>query len=304
MPAYRYVHVDVFTKTPFGGNQLAVFTDARGLSEELMQAMAREMNYSESTFIFPAQSPQADWQVRIFTPGGEVPFAGHPTLGTAYVLAREGMVRLVDGITTLALEMGVGIIAVELQCDGATIRSGMMQQQPPEYGPFFDDAKLVARALGVPLKEITATGLPIEVVWTGLHFLMVPIRSLEAIQSMRPNTALFPRILNDLPARCVYTFCFETVEAAAQVHARMFAPSLNVPEDPATGSASGCLGAYLAKYRLLPQENPARVIAEQGLEIHRPSRIVIEVDRDGQAVRRIRVGGEAVVMGEGTLTLP
>lgn len=301
MTAYRFVQVDVFTSVPFGGNQLAVFTDARGLDDRRMLAIAREMNYSESTFIFPASTPGADWKVRIFTPGGEVPFAGHPTLGTAFVLADAGMLELAAETTTVVLELGVGLIPVELRRGAQGIELVTMEQKLPRYGPLFEDAGLVAEALGIPAEEISGSGLPMEVVWTGLHFLMVPVCSLKAMQRMRVNLDAFERIFADLPTNLLYTFCRETVDAGAQVHARMFAPGINVPEDPATGSASGCLGAYLARHGLLPEGETVRIVAEQGLEMRRPSRILIEVRRRGAEITAIRVGGQVVKVAEGWL---
>ncbi|MBI3090799.1 MAG: PhzF family phenazine biosynthesis protein [Candidatus Tectomicrobia bacterium] len=301
MTAYRFVQVDVFTSVPFGGNQLAVFTDARELDDRRMLAIAREMNYSESTFIFPTSTPGADWRVRIFTPGGEVPFAGHPTLGTAFVLADAGMLKPAAETTTMVLELGVGLIPVELRRGAQGIDLVTMEQKLPRYGPVFQDAGLVAEALSIPAAEITGAGLPMEVVWTGLHFLMVPVCSLKAMQRMRVNLDAFERIFADLPTNLLYAFCRETVAAAAQVHARMFAPGINVPEDPATGSASGCLGAYLARHGLLPEGPTARLVAEQGLEMQRPSRILIEVRRRGEEITAIRVGGQVVKVAEGWL---
>ncbi len=299
MDRARYLLVDVFTDRPFGGNQLAVFVEGDRVPEALMQPIAREMNLSETTFVLPPRDAANTLALRIFTPLQELPMAGHPTVGSAFALAVDG--RL-GGETELRFEEGVGVIPVELELTGGRPAGAWMDQPLPEFGPVLEDRQAAARMLGLETADL-ADDLPLEVVSCGLPFLYVPLASLAAVERASLRMDLWWQLLDGFASSHVYLFSRETVDPAATVHARMFAPAAGVPEDPATGSASGPLACYLVRYGLAGDGERAKVRCEQGLEIGRPSRIEVEVWRDGDAVRRVRVGGSCVLVGEGSLRL-
>ncbi|MFX0195455.1 MAG: PhzF family phenazine biosynthesis protein [Candidatus Hodarchaeota archaeon] len=316
MRKYRFLHVDVFTEVRFGGNQLAVLVDGQSLSTEEMQKIALEMNFSETTFILPTESTEANWKVRIFTPRSEIPFAGHPTLGTAFVLAQEGMVKLKEPKTTINLEMGVGIIPVELDVVNKKIGFIQMRQQNPTYGQRLSQPVRIAEALSIDIHEVEETGLPVEVVSCGLPFLYVPIKSLHAVEQMRPDFALLGNICEEMGARGAFIFTQDIVQPAStnslgtvsdkefadlRVHSRMFAPGVGVYEDPATGSASGPLGCYLVKNGVIPPKPIVKIISEQGNEIERPSTLYIEIRMVDNEIVDVRVGGYVIPVAEGTL---
>lgn len=215
MRKYRFLHVDVFTEVRFGGNQLAVLVDGQSLRTEEMQKIALEMNFSETTFVLPPKSTEANWKVRIFTPRSEIPFAGHPTLGTAYVLAKEGMVELKEPKTTINLEMGVGIIPVELDVANKKIGFIQMRQQKPTFGLRLNQIARIAEALSIDIHEVEETGLPIEVVSCGLPFLYVPIKSLHTVEQLRPDFVLLGNICEEMGARGAFIFTQETIQPAS-----------------------------------------------------------------------------------------
>jgi trans-2,3-dihydro-3-hydroxyanthranilate isomerase len=281
MRSLRYVICDVFTDRPLTGNQLAVFTDARGLSTETMQSLAREMNYSESTFVFPAEQGGTA-RIRIFTPRHEVPFAGHPTLGTAFVLG--GTVPLPE----IALETGRGIVPVRLERNGVEPRFGWMDQPLPTITRFEPVAELL-RALGVERAE-----LPVEVYDNGIAHVFVMIGSREAVAAVRPDLAR----LESLAALGFNVFSGE----GGSWKTRMFAPGGGVSEDPATGSAAGPLALHLARHGRIPFGEVIRI--EQGAEIQRPSLLFARAHGSVERVDRVEVGGSAVVIGRGELRLP
>jgi len=313
MPRYPFLQVDVFTDRAFGGNPLAVFPDAAGLDAPQMQRIAREMNLSETTFVLPPDDPAADFKVRIFTPESELPFAGHPVVGTHWVLARLGRVALQEPVTTVRFELGVGVRAAALHVRGGDVTRVVMDHQAPEFYATAtpDQAARLARALGLEPDAITATGWPVQVVSTGIRQLFVPVRSLRDVQSMTPkrqDTAALGALFAELDPvqRCndaVMVLTTETTGPDAAVHTRMFAPGLGVSEDPATGSASGGLGAYLVEHGIVPATPPTTTfVSEQGIEMQRPSRITIEVDGAPGAIEMVRVGGQTVPVIEGTLS--
>jgi len=288
---FPYVQVDVFTDRALEGNALAVFTDARGLTGAEMQAIARETNLSETTFVLPdpAATAGAPARVRIFTVGEEVPFAGHPTLGTAFVLRGAGRAREV------VLALGVGDIPVAFEDrEGGTF--GEMRQRDPVFGKVHARDE-VARALGLAPDDL-APGSPLQTVSTGLPFAIVELRSLATLQALRLEWARAEAYLARTDARLFYLVTRETVDPAATLHARMI---FYGGEDPATGSAAGCCAAWLVRHGLAaPGE---RVVIEQGLEISRPSRIVVRAGRDGDRVADVRVGGHVVDVARGELVL-
>jgi trans-2,3-dihydro-3-hydroxyanthranilate isomerase len=298
---YDFVQVDVFTDKAFGGNQLAVFLDGRGLTSSEMQALAREMNFSESTFVLPSDLPEAARRVRIFTPAEELPMAGHPTVGTAWVLAARGDLPLTGDTTEATLALEIGPVALQIDSEGGQPSFVWMSHRRPEFGPVRSDADAVAQALGATAADLRHD-LPIQVVSTGLPYLFVPFRSLEGIGRCRPNrTALAGLYSSDTPL-AVYLFTMETTTPDVFVHGRMFAPHVvDIPEDPATGSAAAPMAAYMSRYGLAPGGPEARFICEQGIEVGRPSRIHMEVRRQGEEIDGLRIGGQAVIVGEGTI---
>ena len=308
----RYLTVDVFTEDRFGGNQLAVFVDGKGLTTEEMQNIAQEMNYSETTFIMPPETPEALWKVRIFTPTRELPFAGHPTLGTTFVLAKEGMIGLKEPQTEIILELGIGNIPVKLDVINQQSRQiGFIQmgQNNPTFGPIYDNHKKIAEALSIDVKEIESTDLPVEVVSCGLPYLIVPINSLKAIESMKPSLSIIEEIHDELGRVGVFVFSKETDPSIDKtkdspdlwVQSRMFFKGVGLREDPATGSASGPLGCYLVKNKAIPSKPTVKVISEQGYQMKRPSTVHIDVGIENNEIVDVRVGGHSVLVAEGTL---
>jgi trans-2,3-dihydro-3-hydroxyanthranilate isomerase len=300
MRKLRYHIVDVFTDRAFGGNPLAVVTNGRGISSELMQSIAKELNLSETTFVLPPESAENDYKVRIFTPGSELPMAGHPTVGTSFVLAREHMIPLGGERVTITLEEGVGPIPVEI-----TFRDGVpdliwMQQPRPTFGPRLDDRAAVAEMLSLAPEDLDET-LPIEVVSCGVPFLYVPLKSLAAARSTRLRLDVWERNPQAAGVNGVFVFTKETELAGSTVHSRMFAPGLGITEDPATGAASGPLGCYLVRHKLFPEARRAEFTSEQGIEMGRPSIVKIVVEQDAGEIKSVRVGGQCVFMGEGYL---
>jgi trans-2,3-dihydro-3-hydroxyanthranilate isomerase len=298
MPELRYHLVDVFTTERFGGNPLAVFPDGAGLPAALMQRVAKELNLSETTFVLPPQDPANDFQLRIFTPAVELPMAGHPTVGTAYVLAREGFVSPSAENPVIRLEEQVGVIPVRFQ-DGP---SGLitMQQPAPTFGPVHPDRVLIAAMLSLDVSELDDK--PLEVVSCGVPFLFVPIRNLAAVRRIKLRGDIWERALRDFATPHVFVFSPETEQRTSTVHSRMFAPAMGIAEDPATGGASGPLGCYLVKHGYV-QGNPARIISEQGMEIGRPSFITIEIGQQDEQIISVSVGGQCVTIGSGTLVV-
>jgi len=278
---FRFVICDVFTETPLTGNQLAVFTDARELREETLQPLARELNFSETVYVYPS-SGQGHARIRIFTPRSELPFAGHPTLGAAFVLA--GALQLPE----IHLETLNGIVPIRLERDGPRIAFGWMQQPLPSWEPFAAETDLLA-ALGVERSE-----LPVEVYDNGVRHVYVALASPEQVGALEPDLASLARL--DL----VGVNCF----AGSGKHwkTRMFGPAAGVAEDPATGSAAGPLALHLARHGRIRFGDEIEI--SQGVEIGRPSKLHARVEGSGEHVERIEVGGSAVVVARGEFRLP
>ena len=302
MRRIRFVQYDVFTDVPFGGNQLAVFPDATEVSGAEMQAIAREMNYSESTFILPATDPKAAWHVRIFTPATELPFAGHPVVGTTFALADGGMLPAHE--TPAYLQLGVGTLPVDLLYEGQRLSFVWMHQPIPVFSPWQGDRARLAAALGLAEDDLVAD-LPIEQAALGVVHLYVPVRTLDAVGRAHPGADLTAALGIDTPLG-VNVFALERPPSGNDIHTRMFAPSMGVTEDPATGSAAGPLGAYLLRHgHLQPDETGvARARVEQGIEMGRPSLLSVAVAGTATDIQEVRVGGTAVLVAEGTLLLP
>ena len=278
---FRYVVCDVFTDRPLQGNQLAVFTDARKIPEELLQPLAREMNFSETVFCFPAEG-EGHVRMRIFTPAVEVPFAGHPTLGTAFVLA--GPLQLVE----IRLETGVGVVPVRLEREGARIVFGSMEQPVPTVQAY-PQAEELLEAVGVERSE-----LPVEAYDNGLHHVYVALRSEAEVAALKPDLAR----LGELPAvLCISCFA----GSGTRWKTRMFAPAGGVAEDPATGSAAGPLAVHLVRHGLLPPGEEIEI--SQGAEIGRPSTLYARAEGSPDAIERVEVGGRAVIVARGEFRL-
>lgn len=304
MPTRRFIQVDVFTETPFCGNPLAVILDGHGLTGDQMQAIAREMNLSETTFILPPTDASAHVKVRIFTPQIELPFAGHPVVGTGYVLATEGLLPRPAESFAIRLELGVGVLPVDITCADGAVAQVIMTQRAPQFLAELplDDVGQLARGLGIEAQDLLSAGLPTQLVSTGLPQLVVPLRSLAAMRAITLELGVLHTICERYGTHSIYAFTCETVTPSAQVHSRLFAPLAGVLEDPATGSASGALGAYLVHHRVFGGEAEViRLENEQGYEMGRPSRILIEVSRNGGTITRVRVGGQVVKVLDGTI---
>ncbi|MDQ3705643.1 MAG: PhzF family phenazine biosynthesis protein [Chloroflexota bacterium] len=298
----HYYIVDVFTDRQFGGNPLAVFTDGQGLSTEMMQRIAKEMNLSETTFVLPPEDPANHFKLRIFTPGKELPMAGHPTVGTSFMLARDRMFDWSGEAAELRLEEGVGPIPVRLEFQDGAPRMIWMTQPNPRFGPVLDDLATVAEMLSIGPGDIN-TDLPVEVVSCGVPFLYVPVRDLATMRRLRMREEVWSRLLEPMDVGEVFVFAPEVEYEGSTVHSRMFAPGMGITEDPATGGASGPLGSYLVRYGLVPADPTAYIVSEQGIEMGRPSFIHIQITRDGEEIVRVQVGGQAVYMGEGDIEL-
>lgn len=297
---YAYVTADVFTDVRFGGNQLAVLPDARGLSTEQMLAITREFNYSESTFVLPPEDPAHTCRVRIFTPGGEVPFAGHPTVGTAHVLTATGRVPLTGDETRLVLGENVGPVPVTVRAaNGVPTFAQLSVARLPTEEPPAASRDEIAAILGLAADDLLDGDHAPRVGSCGLPFLLVPVRSGDAVRRARVRADLWERSLAGTTGSEMMVFALGSAPGA-DVHARVFVPGLSVPEDPATGSANAALGGYLAA-RTPRDGTTLRWTVAQGLEMGRPSRLEVEADKHGGAVTAVRVGGSSVLVCEGTI---
>ncbi|HLM37876.1 MAG TPA: PhzF family phenazine biosynthesis protein [Gaiellaceae bacterium] len=282
MRTFRYVVADVFTDKPLAGNQLAVFTDARELEGEEMQALAREMNYSETVFVLPPEG-EGHVRIRIFTPTDEMLFAGHPTLGSAFVLGGPLQVQ------EIRLETGAGVVPVALEREGDRIVFGRMRQPLPTWKPYDDEAGLLA-ALGIERSE-----LPVEHYDNGMHHVYVALGSEEQVAALKPDFSA----LDGVPALLGFN-CF--AGSGARWKTRMFAPGGSVPEDPATGSAAGPLAVHLARHGRIGFGEEIEI--SQGAEIGRPSTLYARAEGSGEQLEAVEVGGSALIVARGEFRLP
>ena len=293
---HRYVLADVFTDVMFGGNQLAVFPDTRDLSTEVMQKIARELNLSETVFVHQPADPENDFKLRIFTPGAELQFAGHPTVGTACMLAQLGMIQLAGDKATAVLEEGIGPVTVTVRRAGENFAAQLTAARLPQYGPEPPAVEKLAEVIGVPVHSIDH----VCTLDSGVPFLFVAVKDRASLRGIRFNSAAWQQQLADFWAPQVYVFTLDEIKTNI-VRARMFAPAFGILEDPATGSAAVALGAYLGERAA--QDGELKWVVEQGAEIGRPSRIEVEATRKAGAVVSVRVGGTSVLVGEGELRL-
>jgi trans-2,3-dihydro-3-hydroxyanthranilate isomerase len=281
MSTFRYVVADVFTDTALQGNQVAVFTDARGIPEETLQPLAREVNFSETVYVYPAEQG-GHVRIRIYTPTVEIPFAGHPTLGTAFILAAPLQ------LDEIKLETGVGIVPVRLEREGPRITFGWMDQPIPPVKPYDHPAELFA-ALGV-----SGSTLPVEVYDNGLQHVYVALRSEDEVAALEPDMTALARLPDVLGVNC---FAGE----GTRWKTRMFAPGGGVPEDPATGSAAGPLACHLARHGRIAFGDEIEI--SQGAEIKRPSKLYARVEGSREQISKVEVGGSAVTVARGEFKL-
>ena len=302
MPSFPFVTADVFTKERFGGNQLAVFPDARAIEPALMQRIAREFNFSETTFVLPPSDPKHTRRVRIFTPTSELPFAGHPTVGTAFVLATTGAIKLDGAETRIVFEEGVGPVRVTLRSENgvpgfAQLTAAKLPELRP--GPRAPD---LARALGLEPDDVLDGKFGPEGASCGVPFLFVPVKNRTTLGRARVSLDELEKLLSSYWTQMVFVFCAEPERPGSHYRARMFAPGIGVPEDPATGSAVAAFAGYLAK-RDERREGTLRWVIEQGFEMGRPSILEAEADVRAGAVTAVRVGGHSVLVTRGELTI-
>ena len=301
MRSYRYIHLDVFTDHLFGGNQLAVFLDGRGLTPDAMQAIAKEMNFAESTFVLPAEQRGTDVRMRIFTPAEELPMAGHPTIGSTFALARAGVIN--SEREGFVFGLGIGPVPVSLTWKKKELSFAWMTQPNPTFGAPIANPGSAAAAIGLSPAAVTATGLPVQVVSCGVPFLFIPLTTRRAVDSAVIDTEALETFYQSAGTRAhgVFVFSPQPGPDKATVYSRMFAPGLGIVEDPATGSASGPLGCYLTRHKTLAAKQAAAMLSLQGVKMGRPSHVHISIGLNGSEINSVRVGGNAVVAGEGTL---
>ena len=320
MRTLRYVTCDVFTSTPFTGNQLAVVFGAEGLPTETLQAITREFNYSESVFVFAPESPSHTRKIRIFTPARELPFAGHPTIGCAHALVALGQVPTHGDEATVILGEGVGPVAVRVRLEsGAPVHAQLTVAVPPEERDSVPSIESLAETLSLAPDDFTGGTMRPAGVSCGIPFLIVPLKTVSAVRRARVVMTAWDAHLRDTWASEPMVFTMTSRDARSSdptvpaehvqgcdVRARVFVPGLSVPEDPATGSANACLAAYLAARTPAsetPRDGVLRWEVAQGVEMGRPSRLSIEATKRGGVVESIRVGGSTVMVNEGTMTL-
>ncbi len=292
MRTHTFAIVDVFAETKYAGNQLAVFLDAADLSDEEMQLYAKEMNYSETTFILSEKQRKGGYDVRIFTPAEEIPFAGHPTLGTAFIIQQEIIRKPIEKVI---LNLRIGQIPVALSFSKGEADDLWMEQQHPEFGRTFDKAT-IARSLNLDEADIDDR-FPVEEVSTGLPFLIVPLKTLDVVKKARVNRDVFFDLIAHTDAKAPLIFCSETYSPKNDLNCRVFVDYYNIPEDPATGSANGCLAGYLVKHRYFGEPR-INVRVEQGYEIGRPSLLYLKAEDNSGAID-VLVGGKVFKIAKG-----
>jgi trans-2,3-dihydro-3-hydroxyanthranilate isomerase len=300
----RYFTVDVFTDHAFGGNPLAVFPDASGIPEALLAPIAREFNYSETTFVLPPQNPRHTRRVRIFTPGGELPFAGHPTLGTAHVLASIGEIPIDGEVIRATFEEAVGPVPVTIRVErGAPVFAQLAAAQLPEAGPAPPSRDDLARVLSLQPADLLDGEWAPQAISCGVPFVFVPLRNREALGRARVRGEAWEACLRGRWASKLYVFSRDPEGPRSDIRARMFAPGIGVAEDPATGGACVALGGYLG-WRDPRATETLTWTVEQGFEMGRPSLLYVEADKREGRIEAVRVGGRSVLLCEGTMRLP
>ena len=295
MRTYRIAYVDAFTREPLKGNPCAILPEASGLTDEEMQAIARETNLSETSFVFP--SVRSDFRVRYFTPRGEIPFAGHPTIATTYWLAQEGLIPLREPSTIIQLEFRVGVLPVELLVQRGRIQRIVMTQKKPAFGATFSREE-VCPCFNLTPSDLRSECLP-QAVSTGLPFLIVPAKDLSILEKVRVNWDALSHLCQRADVSDAFMFCLGGFELESDTHARLLDP-VGGSEDPFTGSASGAMGAYIFRYGL---KNKNILRAEQWHFVKRPGYATVEVIGTPEEIETVKVGGEAVKVIEGMIAL-
>ena len=301
---YHFYTADVFTDRIFGGNQLAVFPQAQGLAPQQMQQVAREFNFSETVFVFPPQMPNNDRRLRIFTPASEIPFAGHPTVGTAHILTAIGEIPLQGELTQIVFEEGVGQVPVKVRArEGKPVYAELTAAQLPEFGPQPPSTVELATMLSLETSDLLNGDNFPQAVSCGIPFLFIPLRNRNALARIQLNRELWKQLLHSYWAPSVYVFsCEGELNSSQQIRSRMFAPALGVDEDPATGSAATALAGYLG-IRNQQADGTLKWVIEQGVEMGRPSTLQLEADKENGEIKQIRVGGASVIVSEGKFNL-
>jgi len=292
MEKLAFYIVDVFAEEKYAGNQLAVVRDAKALSDAQMQRIAKEMNFSETTFILSDEKREGGYDVRIFTPETELPFAGHPTLGTAYVVQEEIAKETVDEIV---LNLKVGQIPVTFSHDGKHADVLWMRQLNPIFGQTLD-ASLISEVLSLNLRDINER-FRVQEVSTGVPSIIVPLKTLDALKSARISRDRYFKFVKDTHAKVILIFCPETYKKENDLNVRFFADYYGIPEDPATGSGNGCLAGYLVKYRYFGKDR-INIRVEQGYEIGRPSLLLLKAEEKRKGIC-VYVGGKVVMVAKG-----
>jgi trans-2,3-dihydro-3-hydroxyanthranilate isomerase len=295
---YTVVQVDAFTTTPLRGNPCAVLPDARGLSDAEMQAIAREMNLSETAFVFPSAQRKADFRFRYFTPATEIPLAGHPTISTAHVLVEEGRIELKDGRATFTMELNVGVLPVEIVGREGNVTRVVMTQKKPEFGRTFEHGEVVP-VFGLSVDDLDAR-FPPQVVSTGTPQLMTLVKSLDVLKRIRADAHALEELCRRGEFFSAHLFCLGGLAPNADTHARHYAPEAGIAEDPFTGSASGGMGAYIVHHGIL---SGPRFHIEQGHLCGRPGEGDVEVVGSREDIQTVKVGGPAVTVMRGELIL-
>ncbi len=303
MRRISYFLVDVFTESHFGGNQLAVILKGDLVKEEEMAQIAREFNLSETTFIYSPEKETNNARVRIFTPGQELPFAGHPTLGTAFVIARDIDYKPEEKTLTLVLEEKIGDIKVDVDISNGAPEMIVMTQPLPTFGETITDIPLLAELLSLKESDFHSQYMP-QTVSCGVPYLITPLSSLEAVRKLRFRTNVWEKVVEQYNPGWIYPFAMGGNEVGSHVHGRMFAPEAGIVEDAATGSANGPLGAYLVHHKLRKTGKTTKIISEQGYEMGRPSKLYLEIEATDSEIKQVKVGGYCVFMGQGQLFLP
>jgi trans-2,3-dihydro-3-hydroxyanthranilate isomerase len=301
--SYKYVHLDVFTDKRYQGNQLLVFTEPAGLDTETMQMMTKESNYSECTFVLPPEQAGTDYRVRIFTRTAETPFAGHPTIGTAFALAHTGALKSGQAKTTFGL--GVGPTNIDLEWKDGKLAFAWMTQLKPTFGKAIPDTAALAAALGLDASAVRAPGG--QEVNCGSNFFIIPLATRQAVDAAVIDRAKLDAVFAaaGIQQRGLYVFSTERGQDPAQndVTAYTRLVGTGATEDPATGSAAGPAGAFAAKYGFVPPDRAGSIVFLQGVKVGRPSRLYIRIGMTGAEPTSVKVGGPAVVVGDGMMTV-
>ncbi len=300
---YRFYTADVFSDRLFGGNPLAVFPHATGLTPQQMQQVAAEFNLSETVFVLPPLTPQGTRQLRIFTPATELPFAGHPTVGTAYVLSAIGEIPLKQAEITLIFEEGVGTVPVKIRSiAGKPMYTELSAAKMPEFSSDVPSIADLAAMLGLKSEDLLSGDYAPQAVSCGVPFLFVPLGNRQALADIEFNRDRWQSILANAWASAIYPFCFDPEQEGSDVRSRMFAPAMGIREDPATGAAATALAGYLG-IRHACQEGTLHWQVEQGFEMGRPSILQVETEKINGEFAAIRVGGASVLVSEGLMEI-